>query len=81
MSTSDAVIGGIGVVLLIVAIAGLAFLLCIPIRSDLRRRANQRERLLSEARVQMHTHEAMSRLYEVARQAQSQRPRSRNDSL
>ena len=79
MTASDVVIALVGMALVIIGTAGMTFLVWIAIRSDLRRRANQRERLLSEARLQMHTHEAMSRLYEVARQAQAQR--SDRDSL
>lgn len=79
MSASDVVVALVGVALIVIGIAGMAFLIWIAARSELRRRANLRERLLSEARLQMHTHEAMSRLYEVARQAQSQR--SSRDSL
>ena len=74
MTASDVAIFIIGVVLLVVALAGMAFLVWIAMRSGLRRGHNQREQSLSDARLQMHTHEAMSRLYEVARQAQAQRP-------
>ena len=74
MSASDIVIFVVGVVLFVVGLSGMAFLVWIAIRSELRRRHNQREHALSDARLQMHTHEAMSRLYEVARQAQAQRP-------
>ena len=74
MSGSDIVIFTVGVVLFVVALAGMAFLVWIAVRSELRRGHNQREQALSDARLQMHTHEAMSRLYEVARQAQGQRP-------
>ena len=74
MSGSDVAIFIVGVVLLVVALAGMALLVWIAVRSELRRRYNQREHALSDARLQMHTHEAMSRLYEVARQAQAQRP-------
>lgn len=73
MSPSDVVIAIAGVALTVIGIVGMAFLVWLAMRSELRRRANQRERLLSEARLQMHTHEAMRRLYEVARQAQGQR--------
>lgn len=74
MSGSDVAIFIVGVVLLVVALAGMALLVWIAVRSELRRRYNRCEQALSDARLQMHTHEAMSRLYEVARQAQAQRP-------
>jgi len=74
MSSSDVVIFIVGVLLIIIGLAGMATLVWIGVRSELRRRHNQREQALSDARLQMHTHVAMSRLYEVARQAQAQRP-------
>jgi len=64
----------VGVTLVFIGLVGMAFLVWVAIRSELRRRHNQNEQALSDARLQMHTHEAMSRLYEVARQAQVQRP-------
>jgi len=79
MSGSDIVIFIVGVVLLVVALAGVAFLVWIAMRSELHHRHNRREQALSDARLRMHTHEAMCRLYEVARQAQAQCPGS--DSL
>lgn len=80
MSASNIVVAVVGVLLIISGIAGMAFLVWITVRSELRRRHNQRERLLSDARLQMHTHEAMGRLYEVARQVQMQRRPDRGSS-
>lgn len=65
-------LGSAGVIVLtLVALLWIGNVIVASIRTQRRRQHLARERALAEARLQWHTHQAMWRMYEIARQAQS----------
>lgn len=73
MSTTDVIVAMVGVLLISAGLALAGLMAWLAVQGQLRRHHTQGERLLAEARLQWHTHQAMQRLYAVARQAQTQR--------
>lgn len=73
MSAVDVMVAVVGVLLIVAGLALAGFMTWAVVSAHLQRQRIQRERLLAEARLDLHTHEAMGRLYEAARRAQTQR--------